>query len=479
MIILLKTFYIGNNEVDLLKKNKLIFYKNQRANAIFYDIKQQYMTVLYLLMSEHKKSHDLAFQPTTYDMFSGDGSGGGGGSGYGSGGSAGAYFGDSNTNYTMKTINYNTGSSDSSSSSSSEQSKKEKHWIKLMKFSDFSCKNFYYIKHKPKINFTIDENSTSSEFYFFVKKYSLNTITLANTKMISFTPPLNLNLKKFKQVKVKKDNTFLKIIPKELTLKNGKFEYSHEINPKELTLKNFNPDIKDDIFKLKNFSNKFFNNFNNFNKVKHFIYMTYLKFKNILNIANLQCPTSNENDFCYRKAGDFYNYTNDNFYYDNDNMIFKICGYKNRSELRFIQNWNFNDTAKQEFTITAKVEPYTDEFTFMQIHGITDNLNKPILRMATFKNEIKAFIWNGSSYESYVLQARDDNYMTYKIIAGNKTLQIYKLNPNNSNNSTFDLVVNTAINYPSDCYFKCGAYLQRDGCAITYIKDIQIKYNTK
>jgi len=338
------------------------------------------------------------------------------------------------------------------------------HWIKLIPFMNFKYSDLYYINHKPEISITVDETEASTTFSMFIEKYGLKVVKINNeklkdtkTKDINVIPTVfnNTNLK---NVGFKAIND-IPIILNNIKIENIGYKNISTNNIKFNNL-NFKPTLYQDLFDEKSII---------FEKTdmnyKKFDYSTYQKFKPILDIAYLQCPTSKFDPQCGTR--DFDGFVNDYFYYDNDNLVFEMCGEHNRSELRFNDEWKFEDSLN-EMTATVKIQSFTQAFTFLQIHGILDELNKPILRIATFNNNIKAFIYNGSDYEVYTLAEIDDQYHDYRIIAGNNSLIIYMDNEEK---------VNTTINYPSPCFFKCGVYLQRDGCARSIFKAIDVKYN--
>ena len=194
----------------------------------------------------------------------------------------------------------------------------------------------------------------------------------------------------------------------------------------------------------------------------------YEKFKPVLDKSMLQCPTSHFNKNFSRHYGDFEGFSNKYFYYKNCDLIFYMCGNHHRSELRFKNEFYMNDKKKHILEVLVKPIPKTDEFTFLQIHGIYTGLNKPVLRVAVYKGKIKLFVFNGKKkYIKKDLGKYDGGFINFKIVAGNGKLIIYKDNR---------LVFKSFINYPDKCYYKLGVYLQRDGCARAEFKEIKINF---
>lgn len=191
---------------------------------------------------------------------------------------------------------------------------------------------------------------------------------------------------------------------------------------------------------------------------------TYSKFKKVLGKAKLQCPTSAYDPKCGRHAGDFDNFANDAFFYKDKSLVFSMCNNHHRSELRFIKEWNFKDNKTYVFKATVKPVSATEEFTFIQIHGIKDNINKPVLRIALNNGKIRAIVFDGKHYYKKTLEKyKKERFINFKIKAGRGVLRIYK---------DHQKVMELPISYPSDCFFKCGVYLQRKGCAKAYFKKI-------
>jgi len=193
----------------------------------------------------------------------------------------------------------------------------------------------------------------------------------------------------------------------------------------------------------------------------------YLKFKPILDKAELQCPTSKFDANCSRHYGDFKGFSNKYFYYEGCNLRFHMCGDHNRSELRFQKEFYMSDDINKTLEAVVKPLSNTDEFTFLQIHGIYNGLNKPILRVAVYKNRLKLFIFDGDKYIKKDIGEYIPKFMKFKIVAGDSKLYVYK---------DGKLEINASINYPDKCYYKLGTYLQRNGCGDSIFQNIKINF---
>ena len=180
---------------------------------------------------------------------------------------------------------------------------------------------------------------------------------------------------------------------------------------------------------------------------------TYKKFRCVLKKANLQCPTSSWNKTYSRKAGDFEGFATEYFYYDKGSLVFEMSKKSHRSELRFLKQWKITD--KKYHTFRAIVKPISkgsDKFTFIQIHGVKDKINKPVLRICLNYGKIRAIVFDGEKYVKSTLAIYgSEKFLNFKVVAGNGHLSIY-LNK--------EKVLHLNVDYPSECYYKCGVYLQ-------------------
>ena len=190
----------------------------------------------------------------------------------------------------------------------------------------------------------------------------------------------------------------------------------------------------------------------------------YLKFKPVLDEAKLQCPTSSFDPNCSRDYGDFEGFSNEYFYYQGDDLVFHMCGEHNRSELRFRDEFYFSDEVNKTLEAVVKPIPDTDEFTFLQVHGIYNGLNKPVLRVALYEGILKLFVFDGNKYIIKELGKYDNNFTDFKIVSGYGKLFVFK---------DSKLEMNVSINYPDRCYYKLGVYLQTPGCATSDFREIK------
>ncbi len=112
---------------------------------------------------------------------------------------------------------------------------------------------------------------------------------------------------------------------------------------------------------------------------------SFTKYRAILEQSNLQVSDpsgveGNKSDVV--KNGQFHDYYSDYFFInqDNDNLVFEMSGYKMRSEIRVIENFDIAEAGKQR-TLTAKIKPIDvvtsisgsnpddDAVTYLQIHN--------------------------------------------------------------------------------------------------------------
>ena len=198
-----------------------------------------------------------------------------------------------------------------------------------------------------------------------------------------------------------------------------------------------------------------------------YIPSTYLKFKPVLDKAMLQCPTSEFNETYSRHYGDFEGFSSKYFYYGNSDLFFHMCGNHNRSELRFKDEFYINDDGYKILEAKLKLYPNSDEFTFLQLHGIKEGLNKPVLRVIFYEGKIKLFVFDGADYLKKDLGYISPDFINFKIQAGYGRLIVYKDGV---------LELNVSVNYPDKCYYKLGVYLQRDGCADAEFNNIKVNF---
>ncbi len=213
------------------------------------------------------------------------------------------------------------------------------------------------------------------------------------------------------------------------------------------------------------------------------------KFKKVLNIAKLQAPTSHYDPLYSTKYGQFKDFCNKYFYLqDNKYMTFFMCGKKDRSELRFKNDWKVSNKNAKILEAEVKLFPLNEkrEFTFLQIHA-DDTLknkpiiNKPLLRIVWYKelhnkyNHLWAVI--RTCDDSYVMcYEKDDlgempkDFFAVKIKVQNSNLKIWLNNK---------LKINKNISYWNRFYnyFKAGVYLQDDGCAKVLFDNLNVKEN--
>ena len=203
------------------------------------------------------------------------------------------------------------------------------------------------------------------------------------------------------------------------------------------------------------------------------------------NSVKLQCPTSSFDEKCSIKQGDFKGKSNEYFYLnDKGELIFKMCGKKNRSEIREMKNWEPEDKKTHKISATLKI-PKTNskkEFTFLQIHGDAKEPgtpNKPLLRIASTKNYqgVKDHIWahikttkefSSNDYIHIDLGKRSDKFTDIEVSVKNSYM---KIKVNKKVKVTFSLK-----NWEETWnYFKAGVYLQGEGCGESIFKKLKIK----
>jgi len=206
------------------------------------------------------------------------------------------------------------------------------------------------------------------------------------------------------------------------------------------------------------------------------------KFKDVLNKCKLQAPTSHFSKYSI-KAGDFEGKYNKYFYLTKNYMTFKMCGVKNRSELREVKDWKVDTKKAKTLQARLKLSPDTQEkeFTFIQIHSDAHRnknpINKPLLRIAWYKN----FHGKQNHLWAFVKVIDDDGIMwTKKVDLGKAPKGFFDLKvkvKNNKmnitlNNKTYKFDVSYWRDYWS--YFKAGTYLQGDGCSRVFFDKLRI-----
>jgi len=214
------------------------------------------------------------------------------------------------------------------------------------------------------------------------------------------------------------------------------------------------------------------------------------KFQDVLNKSKLQAPGSSFNPLYSVKYGEFEDYSNRYFYLqDRKYMVFYMCGYKNRSELRFKDIWSVDTNTLKEISARVKLFPLNTkkEFTFLQIHADSTLKNKPIihkplLRVVWYKvlKHKKNYLWaiirtnatlhkTQKDYLKIPLIKAPKGFFDIKISVKNKKLNIYVDNKN--------VVKDFDVAYWSRYhnYFKAGVYLQSEGCAKVLFDKLQIK----
>ncbi|NPA73433.1 MAG: polysaccharide lyase family 7 protein [Epsilonproteobacteria bacterium] len=210
------------------------------------------------------------------------------------------------------------------------------------------------------------------------------------------------------------------------------------------------------------------------------------KFKDILNKSKLQAPSSPYDPMFGRKYGDFEAYSNKFFYLqDRRYMVFKMCGERNRSELRAKNIWKVSDENEKILQARVKLFPLNSkrEFTFLQIHADSTlkdrpTINKPLLRVVWYKKlkGKKGHIWaivrlNWSKFSHYKkidLGKMPKTFFDVKITVANNMLKIYI-----NNTKKVDMYVGYWKQYYN--YFKAGVYMQDIGCAKVLFDKLIIK----
>jgi len=211
------------------------------------------------------------------------------------------------------------------------------------------------------------------------------------------------------------------------------------------------------------------------------------KFRSVLDISKLQAPYSSYNPLYCRKYGDFEYYSNQYFYLqDSQYMVFYMCGYHNRSELRFKHIWKVDTATEKIMEAQVKLFPLNQkrEFTFLQIHAdstLKDKpvINKPLLRIVWYKELHNRYnhLWavvrlsgdvNVQSYQKIDLGEMPKGFFDVKISVLKNRLKIYL-----NDLKTVDMDVRYWDKYYN--YFKAGVYLQDEGCAKVLFNKLKVK----
>lgn len=210
------------------------------------------------------------------------------------------------------------------------------------------------------------------------------------------------------------------------------------------------------------------------------------KFRNTLDISKLQAPSSSYNPLYSVKYGNFAYYSNKYFYLqDRRYMTFFMCGKKNRSELRFKQDWKVDTKNAITLKTSVKLFPLNEkrEFTFLQIHAdstLKNSINKPLLRIV-WKKELhgkKNHLWAvvrmdntiKGKYAKFDLGVMPQDFFMIKIRILHSKISLWideKEVLNGLDVSYWDRYYN---------YFKAGVYLQDEGCAKALFDEIKIDY---
>jgi uncharacterized protein (TIGR01370 family) len=162
-------------------------------------------------------------------------------------------------------------------------------------------------------------------------------------------------------------------------------------------------------------------------------------------------------------------FNNENFHFENKDLVFKVCGSKKRVELRFKEEWRINEN--KNIKVKVKFNPLdSEEFTFLQI--LSYDLNKgskyykPLLRIHWNKNYKgkENHIWATlrlslyeNKFKKFDLGDYNGDYIDVLVKINNKTLKVYINN---------ELKIEEKIeNWEYTNYFKAGVYIQKGGCA--------------
>ena len=178
----------------------------------------------------------------------------------------------------------------------------------------------------------------------------------------------------------------------------------------------------------------------------------------------LQCPNSKTSN-CSNKF-----FQNNN----NTNFDFYMCGKHKRNELRFKDEFFFKKGTIRILKAVFILKKLNNEFTFFQIHTYK-GINKPIIRVAVYKNKFRIFVFNGKKYIKTtffkfknIKEILGLKFNIELIVKGQKLILILK-------NKRFHWKYKYLYyidNIKTPVYFKLGNYLQRNGCSEVEIYNI-------
>jgi hypothetical protein len=213
------------------------------------------------------------------------------------------------------------------------------------------------------------------------------------------------------------------------------------------------------------------------------------KFQDILQKSKLQAPLSIYDARWGTKYGEFKYYANQYFYLQDDNyMVFEVCGYKHRSELREKRNWRVSTQKEKILDAEVYFFPLNQEkeLTFLQIHSnpkfSEDNrskINKPLLRVTWYKehHNLKDHLWavvrmsanpDEKRYVKIDLGKMKKDFVAIKVVVCSSHLKLFVDNI---------LKVDMDVSYWKYIwnYFKAGVYLQGKGCSKVLFRKLEIE----
>ena len=211
------------------------------------------------------------------------------------------------------------------------------------------------------------------------------------------------------------------------------------------------------------------------------------KFRGVLKQSKLQAPTSRYNARYCVKNGKFKDVANKYFYLqDNKSMVFEMCGYKNRSELRSTREWKVDSNKLHSIFAKIKIHPLNQqkEFTFLQIHSNFNHadsderrINKPLLRVIWIERRKHFYdhLWavirlsgdvNEKKYLKVDLGKRPKNFFAINVEVKDSQMKIYMNNM---------LKVNISVDFWKGYwnYFKAGVYNQGPKCAQVLFEELK------